>query len=142
MFMPRLVVSLAIGIAITSSHLASAQPNAPPAATQTRSVWINPYNSVKVEIGPCGTNLCGWVVWANSEAQQEARDGGTANLVGTELLQNYHSTGTNSWQGRVFVPDMGRSYYSTISKTGPDTLKVSGCILGGLICRSQIWHRA
>ena len=142
MFMPRLVVSLAIVMAMSTSHLASAHQSAPPAAAQARSVWINPYNSVKVEIGSCGANLCGWVIWANSEAQQEARDGGTANLIGTELLQNYHSTGANSWQGRVFVPDMGRSYYSTISKTGPDTLKVSGCIFGGLICRSQTWHRA
>jgi uncharacterized protein (DUF2147 family) len=47
----------------------------------------------------------------------------------------------NEWQGRVFVPDMGRTYYSTIKRLDPNQLIISGCIFGGLICKSQIWHR-
>lgn len=91
--------------------------------------------------GNCGNNLCGWVVWATPEAIQEAKDGGVQQLIGTELLRNYHSTGPGTWQGRVFVPDMGKTYYSTITLLDPNSLKISGCILGGLICKSQIWRR-
>jgi uncharacterized protein (DUF2147 family) len=42
----------------------------------------------------------------------------------------------------VFVPDMKRKFYSRIEQQGPDKLKISGCILGGLLCKSQYWTRA
>ena len=29
-----------------------------------------------------------------------------------------------------------------LEPVGPTQLKVSGCLVGGLLCRSQIWHRA
>ena len=121
---------------------AIAQPSPPAQQSQARSTWINPYSNVKVETGDCGGKLCGWVVWATPEAQQDARDGGVQNLVGTELLQDYRQTSGNRWQGRVFVPDMGRTFYSTITREEPGALRISGCILGGLICKSQLWHRA
>jgi uncharacterized protein (DUF2147 family) len=37
---------------------------------------------------------------------------------------------------------MGRTFYSTITRLNPQALKISGCILGGLICKAQVWHRA
>jgi len=134
----RLLARLAPSLAVLASVQIHAQPAVPPA----RTAWINPYNDVKVEIGDCDGKLCGWVVWATPEAQAEAREAGTPNLVGTQLLQNYHETGPNAWEGHVFVPDLGRTFYSTITKPDENTLKISGCVLGGLICKSQIWHRA
>ena len=133
---------LALALAMTVPLTAIAQPSPPAQQSQARSTWINPYSNVKVETGDCGGKLCGWVVWATPEAQQDARDGGVQNLVGTELLQDYRQTSGNRWQGRVFVPDMGRTFYSTITREEPGALRISGCILGGLICKSQLWHRA
>ena len=102
---------------------------------------MNPYNSVAVRTGPCGERLCGWIVWANQEAQNDARDGGTPKLIGTALLENYRADRPGSWSGTVFVPDMNRRFYSIIQHVGPDQMKVKGCILGGLLCKSQLWHR-
>ena len=104
-------------------------------------LWLNPHNSVAVRAGPCGANLCGWIVWANQEAQADAKEEGAVTLVGTELLRNYHLDGGSTWIGTVFVPDMGRSFASKIDLIGADRIKVSGCILGGLICKSQVWTR-
>lgn len=104
--------------------------------------WSNPLGTVKVETGNCGANLCGWVIWAAPQAISDARDGGVARLVGTELLKNYRSTGPGRYQGQVFVPDMGRTFYSTIKQNDANSMRISGCILGGLICKSQDWHRA
>lgn len=118
-----------------------AQSSAPAAPQSNHGIWIGPHNNVKVETGDCGGNLCGWIVWAAPDAEQDAREGGVAKLVGTELLQNFRRTGDSKWEGRVFVPDMGRTFYSTITRLDPASLKISGCILGGLICKSQIWHR-
>lgn len=135
----RILACLALCLATLVSVRSDAQPAPSPSP---RAAWINPYNDVKVETGDCGGKLCGWVVWATPEAEAEAREAGTAKLVGTQLLYDYHPTGPNAWEGHVFVPDMGRTFYSTITKPDENTLKISGCILGGFICRSQIWHRA
>ena len=51
------------------------------------------------------------------------------------------ATGKDKWQGKVFVPDRNASYYSTIKQINANQLKISGCILGGLLCKSQVWSR-
>lgn len=133
---------MAAAFAAYTPLAASALPAPDAARPHMRSVWINPHNNVKVETGECGGKLCGWVVWATTEAEQEARDGGVEKLVRTELLQDYRQTASDRWQGRVFVPDMGRTFYSTITRVDPRALRISGCIIGGLICKSQVWRRA
>lgn len=110
-------------------------------ASPIDGLWLNPHNSVAVRTGPCGNKLCGWIVWANAEAKADAKDSGIANLIGTELLEDYHPDGPGAWAGTVFVPDMGRHFSSEIRELSPAQLKVSGCILGGLVCKSQVWTR-
>lgn len=110
-------------------------------AAQPEGLWLSPHNNVAVRTGPCGERLCGWVVWADAEAQSDARDGGVARLVGTELLEDYHAEGRGNWSGTVFVPDMGRRFSSQINELPTGQLKIKGCILGGLICKSQVWTR-
>lgn len=104
-------------------------------------VWHNPKNSVAVKTGACGDKLCGWVVRANQEALDDARDGGTPNLIGTALLRDYHSNGRYSWSGTIFVPDMGRSFGSTIKMIDRNTISLKGCLIGGFFCKTQVWHR-
>jgi uncharacterized protein (DUF2147 family) len=36
---------------------------------------------------------------------------------------------------------MGRSFRSTLTEIDPNDLRISGCLLGNLLCRSQTWHR-
>lgn len=108
---------------------------------QPEGLWLSPHNNVAVRTGACGDRLCGWIVWADREAQADARDGGTPRLIGTELLENYRSEGKGQWRGTVFVPDMGRRFSSQINQLSSGQLRVRGCILGGLICKSQLWTR-
>lgn len=110
-------------------------------ADQIMGTWINPRGTVKVETGLGGVNLCGKVVWAAPAAEADARDSGIAELVGTELLRDYRTMGNGRYQGSVYIPDMGRTFYSTIAQQNPQSIRISGCILGGLICKSQDWHR-
>ena len=105
-------------------------------------VWMNPYSSVAVEIAPCADKVCGRVVWANKDAMDDAREAGVDKLIGTELLEDYTSNGGGAWKGSVYVPDMRGHFSSTIKAEGPGSLKISGCLLGGFICKSQIWQRS
>jgi uncharacterized protein (DUF2147 family) len=132
---------------IAAAALLAIAPFAVPAraaAAQTPlsgGLWINPHGSVAVRTGACGTRLCGWVVWADAESLADARDAGVAHLVGTELLENYTASGAHAWSGTVYLPDKDRRFYSEIEQRSPDQLKIKGCILGGLICRAQVWTR-
>jgi uncharacterized protein (DUF2147 family) len=71
----------------------------------------------------------------------DAREAGVTTLVGTELLEDYRPIGAGKWTGRVYIPDRRASYYSIIEQVNRDRLKISGCILHGLLCKSQLWHR-
>jgi len=135
-------MALWAGIAAVMLTVASGPAPATPAATgEEIGTWVNPHGSVKVQTGRCGDKLCGWVVWADQDATADAAASGVRPIVGTTLLRDYISTSPGNWQGHVFVPDMGHTYYSTISLVDANDLKISGCVLGGLICKSQVWHR-
>lgn len=114
----------------------------PSAPSGPMGIWVNPSGTVRVETGMCGGNLCGKIIWASALALADARASGITQLVDTQLLRDYRKTGQGRYQGTVFVPDMGRSFHSTITQKNPDSIRISGCILGGLICKSQDWHRA
>lgn len=104
--------------------------------------WINPRHTLEVRTAPCGDRLCGTVVRATPEAMNDARNSGVPRLIGTQLLQEYRPTGRGQWSGRVYVPDMGRSFSSVIDVERNGGLKISGCLVGHLFCRSQTWTRA
>ena len=107
---------------------------------QPTGVWRNPRNSVHVRIQPCGREMCGVVVWASARAQQKARAAGTPNLIGAQLFRRFRPQGGGAWGGRVFVPDLARTVSGTLRVNGRSAV-VSGCVLAGVVCRSQTWTR-
>lgn len=111
-----------------------------PAALTGR--WRNPSGSVIVLIEPCGDALCGTVAAASDRARADARRGGTANLVGTRLMTGFKPAGSDKWRGRMFVPDINHRSKAELRIVGPSQLKVTGCMVGRMICKSQIWSRA
>ncbi len=112
-------------------------------AAEDRSIgiWRNPQNSVHVRSAPCGDSMCGTVVWANDKAKADARRGGTDTLVGLELFRNFRKDKTGNWRGKVFVPDINKTFSGSIQVIDPNTLKGSGCLIGRVGCKSQTWTR-
>lgn len=124
---------------LTLAALAGVAMPAPPTPL---GVWRNPKGTLAVRTTPCGGDkLCGTIVWAAPQALADARDAGVNRLVGTELLLDYRPAGQGSWHGRVYVPDMGRSFPSRVKLDGANQLTLTGCLVGGLFCRSQTWRR-
>ena len=114
-----------------------------PAATSLAGTWANPSASVIVEIAACGeVALCGRVNWASDKAKADARKGGTDPLIGTELLRDFVPSGAGRWKGTLFVPDLKRTTKADLREIAPDRLKIRGCAVGGVLCKSQIWTRA
>ncbi len=104
--------------------------------------WTNPSGSVTVAIAPCGEVYCGTVVAASDKARADAAKGGTPALIGTRLMTDFATAGDGRWRGRLFVPDLNFHAHATLTLEGPATLKVRGCSVRGLLCKSQRWTRA
>ena len=121
-----------------------------PAAAQNRphdSIWTNPQRSVQVRAHGCGPAgqapanqmMCGTVVWANAKAQADARKGSAAPLIGAVLFRNFVPEGKSVWRGKVFVPDINKTFSGTITLLDPKTLRAQGCLIGRIGCKSQTW---
>lgn len=132
---------LSLALAVAALLAAPAAPVLAQAGPNLTGNWVNPHHSVVVRIAQCGDRLCGTVVRATPEAAADARDGGYPSLVGLQLLSGYRAVGQGRWQGRVLVPDLGRTFASHIDMTDANHVKVAGCLVGQYLCKSQIWQR-
>ena len=122
-------------------YAAMAFAAAPPSAGLIEGQWFNPQRTVLIRLAPCGEAMCGTVTWAAERARQAARKGADT-LVGARLLDDFRPSGNRQWRGTVFVPDMDIRVGGKIQVVDANRLKVSGCILKGLMCRSQVWTRS
>jgi uncharacterized protein (DUF2147 family) len=105
--------------------------------------WSNAAGSVVVLVAPCPeAGWCGTVQWASDKAKADAARAGTTTLVGTEILHGFVAAGANRWKGRLFVPDLRQRSKAEIRLVEGDRLRVRGCAVGGLICKSQLWTRS
>jgi len=104
--------------------------------------WKNPSGRVVVAIEACGEALCGMVISATESARADARRGGTENLVGIQLMTEFTPAGPGKWRGRLFIPDLNHRSKAELHLLGPSHLKVTGCAVGRMICKSQLWTRA
>lgn len=101
--------------------------------------WKNPIGSAIIAIEPCGAKLCGKVVWASARGEREvARN--TRQIVGTTVLTGLQRDGAQ-WTGSLYIPDDNIHVTAHLRPLGREQLKLTGCGLMGLICRTQLWTR-
>lgn len=117
--------------------LAFAAQAAPPASIEGR--WRSPGGNSIIGVAPCGSAVCGTVVWASARAKQDASKA-TDQLVGTQILTGLEQKG-DGWQGRLFIPDKNMRVTAKIRLINDGQLRVAGCALGKSLCKSAIWTR-
>jgi len=103
-------------------------------------VWRNSNNTVHIKAGPCGDAMCATVVWANAQAKAAVAAKGR-NIIGMQLLRDFHQVGPAEWSGTVYVPDLDVSVSGKITMTDRNTLAAVGCGLLGLVCKTRQWSR-
>ena len=132
--MRKIITGLAaLAVAVTATAVPAAG-----APTPVQGVWRNPKNTVHVKLQPCGATMCGTVVWAAPKAQAKAKAAGQ-QLVGAQLFREFKAVSANQWKGRVFVPDLNRTFSGTITAETPTRMVGKGCLIGGFFCKQQTW---
>ena len=106
---------------------------APAAAQDATGTWLRDSGASRVRIAPCGDSLCGHITWLKDKS-------GPAK-VGQRVFYGMKPNGAGSWKGSAFNPEDGKTYSGKMTVSG-NSLTTSGCVLGGLICKTVNWSRA
>lgn len=130
-----------LAVTVTTATLAF---SAPAWAASPEGTWLTESGKTQVHITPCGGNYCGTIVWMQSptkDARNPDKAKRSRDLVGTQMLYGLQPDGDNAWKGKLYNFENGKTYTGKMALTGGSTLKLSGCILGGAICKSQSWKK-
>jgi uncharacterized protein (DUF2147 family) len=120
-------------------------------AAEVTGSWQASNGDATVKVTRCGAFLCAEII-----ALKEPIDPDTGRplldknnvdetkrsrtVVGLQLFLAAKPSGENLWRGKVYNPDDGKTYDATMSFDGAH-VTVTGCVMGGLICDSDIWQR-
>ena len=109
------------------------------AQTPVEGLWRNPSGTAIIRIAPCGGPLCGTVAWASERGQREV-SAHAPKVVGTTVLTGLRARG-DRWHGSLYIPDDNITVSAKLQLVAPRQMKLTGCAIAGLICRSQVWNR-
>jgi uncharacterized protein (DUF2147 family) len=126
--MKKLISAAAVALAFATPALAD----------PAEGVWKTQVDDgayAHVTIGKCGANVCGVI----SRTFNETGEYKSENL-GKQIVRNMTPVGGGKYEGKVWRPSNNKIYIGKIALNG-NSLKLSGCVAGGLLCSKQTWSR-
>lgn len=134
--MKRILLSL---IAVTMPTVANADTH------DVYGLWLTQAETAHIEVTDCGNGTpCGALIWvaptladAGIDARNVDKSLRARPLVGVPIVWGYER-GKKKWRnGRIYNPEDGKTFKSTMRLQENGTLKVKGCL--GPLCITNIW---
>lgn len=100
----------------------------PALANSANGTWLRS-NGAHVSVFDCKGGL-GMKVIKSPEPEK----------VGKTIICGAKKSADNKWKGTLLNLDDGQTYSGTVTLSG-NSLTLSGCVLGGLICKNDTWSR-
>ncbi len=98
-------------------------------------VWLNDTGRGAVEIKPCGSALCGRVVWLRDEKDSKG--------CGKQIIGGAKSVGSNVWDGGwIYSPERGKTFDVELKPLSNGTLQVTGYAGVRFLSKTMIWTKA
>lgn len=107
-------------------------------ADPVEGVWQTEVDDGKyahVTLAPCGSKICGTI----TRTFQSSGEYNSANK-GKQIVRGMVPKGGGKYAGKVWRPSNDKLYNGKLKLSG-NSLKMSGCVAGGLLCSSQTWKR-
>jgi len=109
--------------------------------------WATSNLTSVVEVSQCGDTLCAEIAWLwdisvagrrmlDEKNSQSSRQ--TESLLDLQLFSRFKKEG-ETWKGRIYNPEDGRTYRASITSRSKNILRVRGC--WGPFCLTQTWRR-
>ena len=133
--------ALLSGICLTTSLLMLATPAL---AADATGIWARPSGSSRIQIAPCGKALCGTLVWLKIQRKDDQNPDKSKRdrpLLGVQTVMGMIASSNETWKGKVYNAEDGKTYKGVMTLTSANKLKLEGCVLGGLICKGETWNR-
>ena len=133
--MRKLLLSIIAALAVSMGAAFAGEPT---------GTWVTQGGDSKVRIVPCGGGFCGTIVWLNEDRKDSNNPDPSLrgrSLVGVQLIFNMQGSG-DSYSGKLYNPRDGKTYSGKLKTIGADKLQLSGCVLGGLICKGETWTKS
>jgi uncharacterized protein (DUF2147 family) len=123
----------------------------PSLAAEPTGTWLTEGGKSTVRVAGCGAALCGTIVSLKEPNDAEGRPKTDKNnadaskrgrpVVGVQVVVGMKPDGPNKWSGQVYNPEDGKTYSGSMTLENAKTIKVQGCILGGMVCKTSTWTR-
>jgi uncharacterized protein (DUF2147 family) len=121
-------------------------------AADPTGTWLTEAGTSRIRIADCGGALCGNIVWMKDPIDPQTQkprldkmNPDTARrsrpLMGTAIVIGMKPSGADKWSGQVYNAEDGKTYSGSITMVSAGALKLEGCALAGLICKTQTWTR-
>jgi uncharacterized protein (DUF2147 family) len=122
-------------------------------AADPMGTWHTEEGKATVRIAACGPALCGTIISlkdANDDTGKPKTDKNNTDaslrgrpMIGVAIVLGMKPSGTaNKWSGQVYNAEDGKTYSGSLTLQDANTIKLEGCILGGLVCKAATWTRA
>ena len=94
--------------------------------------WMRGDGAARVKMATCGSDICATNIWIKDPVGQKEK-------VGDRLVFKIAPKG-DAWTGSGYDPQRDLNLSATLKASG-DSMQTTGCVLGGIICRSTQWTR-
>src|SRR6266852_3308638 len=122
------------------------------AAATPVGLWYAEGGAAQVAIEPCGSELCGRVVWLRSPLDEDGCDLRdrhnpdptlrSRRVMGLEVLQGLKPRPNGTWvSGSIYDPATGNIYTCHLALDGDDRLRLRGYVGIPLFGRTTTWTR-
>ena len=94
--------------------------------------WARGDGNAKVEIAPCGAQICATNTWI--------KPGSGSEKAGDKLVMTIDRTADGSYSGTAFDPHRNMTFKITVV-VAEKKMTTKGCVAGGILCRAVNWSR-
>src|SRR5215471_18262700 len=124
-----------------------------PAHADPVGTWLTEGGASRVKVVDCGGALCATIIWLKEPNDPETGKPKTDKnnpdaakrsrlMIGVPIIMSMKPNGPNKWSGNGYSPKDGRNFTGSFTEQGPNSGRLEGCALGGLICKGESWTRA
>lgn len=115
-------------------------------ASDPTGLWQSESGLSRYEVRPCGPGICVKIVWiVEGPGVRDAHNPNPAlrsrPVMGIDIISSSRAVRPHRWEGRIYNFKNGQTYSGWAQLESAGTLRVAGCIVGGLICLSQTMTR-
>jgi uncharacterized protein (DUF2147 family) len=140
--MKRSFTALAAALAM----LGASQALALAAAEDAIGTWKDADTGGITQVYSCEGGICIKVVTPSKAREKDDNNPDPAlkgrSMAGVIIMSGAVKDGADRWKGKVYNSEDGKTYTGYIEVKSKDEVKLEGCVLGGIICKSRLWRRA